>query len=261
MWLNTITSKNSALIGSVLCLLPYHLAVDLYWRFALSEYWSFVWMPLILYFCNKIINGHKINIIGFAFAYALLIMTHLFSVVMFSLIPILYVLFTLWGQRTKKELVSVIIAMMFGFGLSAIYWIPAITHQKYVSINQIMTGAYDYANNLLFLVRELSGSDAFGRYLKILTVLMGVLASCAFIVARTNSKINLKRESNFWFFIAMLGLFMMLPASRPIWDILPPLQRIQFPWRFNMILALATTALLSLGVSSWKDKLKIYFST
>jgi uncharacterized membrane protein YqaE (UPF0057 family) len=45
---------------------------------------------------------------------------------------------------------------------------------------------------------------------------------------------------------------MMTDFSRPIWLIFPVVQKIQFPWRFNAILSLATTALLALSIYSFR---------
>jgi hypothetical protein len=86
---------------------------------------------------------------------------------------------------------------------------------------------------------------------------MGGLASCAFIIARTNSIATSRQENNYWFFIAMMALFMTLPLSRPLWDVLTAVQKVQFSWRFNSILVVATTALIALGISSLKSSKRI----
>ena len=69
---------------------------------------------------------------------------------------------------------------------------------------------------------------------------------------------TLKRESNYWIVVAMIALFMALPLSRFLWDVLPVVQRIQFSWRFNSILTVASTALLALGMSSLKLPVTIF---
>ena len=131
IWLRTITNKNSALIASIVYMaLPYHLAIDLYSRFAFAEFWAFVWSPLILFFSVKILADHKIAIIGFAVSYALLSMTHLPTLIMFSLVPIFYILSMAAKRKRKKALVHVIVAILLGIGLSAIYWLPAMTTQE-----------------------------------------------------------------------------------------------------------------------------------
>jgi hypothetical protein len=47
LWLRATTPPGRALAASLLYLaLPYHVAMDLYARFALAEFWAFAWAPL-----------------------------------------------------------------------------------------------------------------------------------------------------------------------------------------------------------------------
>ena len=258
IWLETITNKNSAFISSLIYMaLPYHLSVDLYRRFAFAEYWSFVWMPLILYFSVKIINGHRLNILGFAVSFALLIMTHVITLIMFFSVPLGYIVVMAGKRRRKKALVHTGLALILAIGLSAIYWLPAITTQKYISMKEIMGISYFYGKLFLFSNQPTYYSQNLWKYLEVMTLLMGGLASCAFIIARTNSIATSRQENNYWFFIAMMALFMTLPLSRPLWDVLTAVQKVQFSWRFNSILVVATTALIALGISSLKSSKRI----
>lgn len=250
IWLKSITNEKSALIASIVYMaLPYHIGIELYWRFAFAEYWSFVWMPLILYFAKKIVTEHRLNIVGFSVSSALLVMTHLPTLIIFYPVVIGYILLMVGKhKKRKKALICMIVAITLGIGLSAIYWLPAMTTQEYISMKAIMEGPYFYGNNFLFIT-----PDPLGRYLEVLTLLMGGLACCAFIIARTNSIATCRRESNYWIAIAMISVFMMLPLSQPIWYLVPVIQRLQFPWRFNTVLTLAITALIALGISSLKQ--------
>ena len=251
IWLKNITDRNSALIASILYMaLPYHLAVDLYWRFAFAEYWTFVWIPLILYFSKKIVSEQKFSIVGFAVSYALLIMTHLPTLIIFSPVPIGYILLFAGKRQRKKALIRLLVAMILGVGLSAIYWLPAMTTQEYISMNAIRERAYFYGNLFLFSGPGDYHEKIFWRYLEVLTMLMGGLACCAFVITRNNKLGTFRRESNYWIFIAIIALFMTLPISKPVWDLLPVVQIVAFPWRFNTVLTVATTALLALAVSS-----------
>jgi uncharacterized membrane protein len=86
LWLNTMASRRVALVGAILyMLMPYHLAVDYYRRTALPECWAFVWMPLVLYFSARAIRRERVYLGGLAVAYACLILSHLITVLIFSL--------------------------------------------------------------------------------------------------------------------------------------------------------------------------------
>ena len=251
IWLKSITNRNVAFISSIVYMaFPYHLAVDLYWRFAFAEYWTFVWIPLILYFSKKITGGHRLSVVGLAVSFALLIMTHLPTLIIFSPVPIFYVVSMVDRKQRKKVLIRLAMALILAVGLSAVYWLPAMTTQQYISMNAIKEGMYYYKNLFLFSNPPFPHDKIFWRYLEILTLLMGGLACCAFALTRSNPSAIFKRESNYWIVVAMVALFMTLPLSRPVWDALPVVQRIQFSWRFNSILTVASTALLALGISS-----------
>lgn len=83
-WLREFTSSKFAMILAIVYMaLPYHLAVDFYIRFAFAELWTFVWMPLILLLSLKINDGKLSSILWLALSLALLILTHLPTLIIF----------------------------------------------------------------------------------------------------------------------------------------------------------------------------------
>ncbi|MFB2839236.1 6-pyruvoyl-tetrahydropterin synthase-related protein [Floridanema evergladense] len=257
IWLKDITNKTPAFMAAILYMaLPYHWAVDFYTRFAYAEHWSFVWLPLLLYFTRKISRGSKFAVVGFAISYALLIMTHLITVLMFSIIPISYLLVLTPRKQRKSALISLIIAMLLGIGLSAIYLLPAMTTQKYISMTAITTGRYFYDSNFLFWGEHFFNSK-FVQYLGLQTVLVTGLACAAFVIAKKHPLPTIRKESLYWIIIAVSAFLMTLPLSKPIWQIFFIIQRIQHPWRFNTILTVATTALIALGIAAIQKPINI----
>lgn len=256
IWLKSITNQNSALLGSIVYMsLPYHIAIDLYWRYAFAEYWSFVWMPLILYFTQKLITGHKANTVGFAVSSAMLCMTHLPTFIIFYPMTLSYLFFMTNRLQRKKALIRIVIATMNAVGLSAIYWLPAMTEQGNISMYLIMQDYYFYGKNFLFS----NHPDQTWQYLEIYTVVVGILAGSTFRKIRHNSSLTIyQRESSYWMSIAAIALFMTLPLSKPIWDVVTVIQRLQYPWRFNTILTIATSALLALAVDKFQQPIHIF---
>ncbi|MBD1857189.1 MULTISPECIES: 6-pyruvoyl-tetrahydropterin synthase-related protein [Leptolyngbya] len=243
LWLQQITNRRTALIGSLLYMaLPYHLGVNLYWRFAFAEYWALVWLPLILYFTHKLIHQSKSAIAGLSVSYALLIMTHLPTLVMFAPVSIAYVLI-----NQVKAFWKVAISLTLAIALSAIYLLPALMTQDAISMNAIREGGYLYSNNFLFSRKFLPYHNPyFWMYLEGIAVGMIAIATCAFTVTAK------QRESRFWFGVSIVSFLMTTPISQPIWAILPALQRIQFPWRFNAVLLVSVTALIAIALAKAK---------
>jgi hypothetical protein len=59
-----------------------------------------------------------------------------------------------------------------------------------------------------------------------------------------------RREMIFWIVVAALSIFMTTFASDPVWRLLPVLQKVQFPWRFQLVLCLAVAVAAAVGVGS-----------
>ncbi len=251
LWLKQLVNERSALIASILYMTgPYHLASDLYIRFAFAEYWALVWLPLILYFTHKILDGNRLAIIGFGISYAVLIMTHLPTTLIFSLIPVSYA-FIFRSDHRARTLGKISISMVLGIGLSAIYLYPAIMMQKYVFLDRMGIGYFSYENWLFFSNFSLWTEDK----LIILLLLFDLLAIavCAFLISRTSPDRGSRKMGLFWLITAIGSVFMMTELSKPIWLIFYPLQRIQFPFRFSIILTLSVTVLAAFAVSNYLE--------
>ena len=257
LWLKNITNQKAALIGSIIyMILPYHWAIDFYWRFAFSEYWAFVWIPLILYYSKKIVCGHKFAVLGFAISYALLSMTHLPTTLIFSIIPFTYSLFIAQGKQKLKSLVCMVFALALGIGLAAIYLIPALSMQENVLLKEIATEPYFYfANNFTWRKQFIYPNfQVFMGYLGILVMLMAIISYLAFTVARKHFHKDVRLENFYWLIVSLASCLMTLPLSKPLWKLFTVLQVIQFPWRFNVVLTVAATALITLACYSFKPK-------
>jgi hypothetical protein len=158
------------------------------------------------------------------------------------------------ANKTQRKIVAVrlSLAIIIAIGLSAIYWFPAMTTQESISMDAIITEQYDYANNFLFTGPKVGHVKNFWRILELLTVMTGGLAICAWKISQKYSEVTSRSESNYWIIVAMLSLFMTLPLSKLVWDVLPVIHKIQFPWRFNTILTVATVGLFTQAISQLK---------
>ena len=115
-WMTTLAGRRVSLVVATLyMLMPYHLAVDFYRRGALAESWALAWIPLVLYFTTQAVRKKRYAIAGLALAYALLIVSHLISVLLFSALPLLLALTIAERGRKARALWTVI---------GALPWVP-----------------------------------------------------------------------------------------------------------------------------------------
>jgi hypothetical protein len=232
-------------------LLPYLVLIDVYRRFAFGETWALAWMPLVLWFTQWLIEGKRYAMPSLALVYALLLMTHLPSTLLFSLVPILYLGVSLSGRARLVGLVKLVGAYLLGIGLAAIYLLPAMTTQDYVSVKEIAAGTDAVFNNFLFYgPRFVSGNIGdFYRQLTLGTMITGVVALLATVIAFRVAALRML-QVGFWFALAVLGLFMTHPFSALIWRTIEPIQIVQFPWRFDGLLSLAAAVLCGYALAA-----------
>jgi hypothetical protein len=80
-------------------------------------------------------------------------------------------------------------------------------------------------------------------------VLMAI-AAFAWIVLKSGWRRTRGKLAVFWLFVALGSLAMMLPVSSKLWETVPALAALQFPWRFNITLTLAAAALTGMAAAT-----------
>ncbi len=275
-WLRQVVGRNGALAGALAyMLLPYHLEIDHLVRFAFAECWALVWLPLVLAGAHRCILGDKRAVVPLALAYALLVMTHPPSTLLFSAVPVAYAACMAPRGQVRLAVTLVVGGMFLGGMLGAIYLLPALMTQAYVSVQDTTSGYFSYAQHFLFTTAPLDlpgRSQAFVDYALAFRAAMNravritaAIALGAYLVTlllargerRAASSAGIDRHSadqfrfaSFWVVIALASLFMMSTASAGIWSALPTLQKVQFPWRFNILLLCAAAAIFAAACAS-----------
>lgn len=208
---------------------PYH-AIDAYVRGALAELFSFVWLPLILLFSNKpIISGIFLG---------LLMITHNLIFLPF------FGFYVLWTRNVK----NIIITTAVCFGLTAFFWLPALWEKQftlvddlliknlalykihYVCLPQLWDSLWGYGGSIAGCIDGMSFK--LGK-LHILASLAGLLIA---LIKRSKIHASL-------FMLLTLAVFMTTEYSGFIWDRIPQLWYLQFPWRFLEFAALFSSLL------------------
>jgi len=255
LWLReTIAERHAAIAAVLFMMMPYHFAVDLHVRGAFGEFWSFVWLPAVLFFVHRVVERAPGSMLGLAASYAALIMTHLPTTLIFSAIPPVYALWIAPANRRLVAAIAVSVLLAVGIGLSAIYLLPAMLDQGSVMISAMHSGD-SYYENWFFFGRDPNGNVILGRseFVRALFwMMLSMLAigTCALIAARRTARGIAQRELVFWSVVAVVATLMTLPLSRPLYMLVAPLQVIQFPWRFNVLIVIAVAALIGVALDA-----------
>ena len=187
-WLKQTATARSAGIAAIFYMaMPYHFAVDLHTRGAFGEVWSFVWIPLMLFFVQKVLQHERFAALGLSVSYALLITTHLPTTLIFSLIPPAYAWWISERRERLRAFAWTCSGMTLGIGLASIYLLPAMMDQPSVSMEAMRTGAFYYADVFFLRWIEHGGftlardGDQILFWLMLVTAGVGV---CAWLLAR-----------------------------------------------------------------------------
>jgi hypothetical protein len=251
---------------------PYHL-VNVYTRGdSLSEFAAFAFYPLILWGFDRLAKRPCLRrMVPPALAYAGLVVTHNLSAFIFSLCILLpyaafYVSrFTPHASRIalKKALLAVALligSLVIGILLTAWYWLPALAETGDVQMTAQTAGYFSYdqhfrAGDLVqpkfifdYYAVTSDRPTAFAAMGLVQTILalVGALAILFTGLRRRSQKRDWRLGiSQLIFALAglLLTTWLVTPLSRPLWDIISPLQLVQFPWRILSVQALFTALL------------------
>jgi len=242
-------------------LLPYR-AIDVYVRGALAESFSFVWLPLILWSFYKLTKTrHKNYLVLSSVFLALLMISHNLIFLPFMLILPIYLLFLIWTSENKKlSIVNCCLSIVITLSLSAFFWIPAVFEKKYTLVDQLLL--VNLANYKIHFVNPTQlwnwtwgfGGSAEGLAdgisfkigkLHILTAIAATILSVTWWIKYARSKFSTLNSqlSTLFFCLFIFSACMTTNYSKLIWDLVPQLGYLQFPWRFLTFTGLFTAIL------------------
>jgi hypothetical protein len=249
VWAGSLAPRRIALAVSIIyMLIPYHLIADFYRRTALPECWALVWIPLVLFFTARLLNQEKGALAGLAIAYALMIVSHLISVLMLSPIPLAAAMVFSESREKFRNTLRVAAGMLLGAGLASFYLVPALVHSRnFPTAKMISVYPYFLSDNFIeFGKRLYSGGGEFTRTVSLILINTLVLLIICAAVGLRSEQGRPRKNIFFWLGAAVPAVFMMTSWSLPVWKAFPILHDlIQFPWRLNVVLCVVLVPILT----------------
>ncbi len=257
-------------------LAPFHL-VNIYVRGdSLSEFWAFVWYPVILWAVLRLASGGARRSFWGAIpsgpfailvlSLAGLVLTHNVSAVLFapfiliwSLVGVIRPAGTASAAHRRDLVLAYAAAAFLALCLSAWFWLPALGEAGTVQLNNQTTGYFNFANhfrdgNLVqpgWTFDYSVGSDAavfaMGLVQAILIgagIIAGLWRLC--VRMRLNEADGLRAPMQFGLIVGCFVLATLLITSRStwVWANAPLLSLAQFPWRFLSVQAVFAALLM-----------------
>jgi hypothetical protein len=239
---------------------PYHLVI-VYWRSAFAELLASCLVPLLLLFVLKAVDAEKEGQAGrstrlfraslpLGLVLAAAWLTNAPAAIMIHYSLALLLVFFAWQRRSVRLLFVGAGAVALGACLAAFYLLPAIYEQRWIDIAQAVSAGSRPADSFLFTHTTDADHDAFNHIMSWVAVLEMVIIFVAAGMARQWRKT--RRELwNILLAWAIACSVLMFPVAGILWNVLPKLQFMQFPWRWLLCLSMILCLFVTAGLRRW----------
>jgi hypothetical protein len=274
----------SAEIGACLYAASPYIFFVIYERSALGELLAAVWLPLLVLYALR----QKPSTPQLALVVAALWLTNAPAAVMGSYALVIVAAVAAVSQRRFALLARAASGLALGLGLAAVYIVPAIYEQRWVQIARAVMPGMRVQDSFLFEHTGMAYHDQVLRTASWISVVLLIATAAAAVVSYLTRK-SQPREQQYspvpaaesatdgsglakrmpgrpvplrkpLLALAILIAFLLFPVSKFLWNFLPELRFLQFPWRWLLVLGLvfATLAGLALRESIPSRHVKIF---
>ena len=228
---------------------PYHLVI-VYWRSAFAEMLASWLIPLLLLLVLRAADGERRVVVPLGLLLAASLLTNAPAAVMIHYSLALLVVFLAWRKQSPELLLIVGGAVVLGACIAAFYLLPAIDEQRWIEIGNAVSQGSRPADNFLFIHTTDPDHDKFNRIISWIAVLELIIVGIAAGVAKEWRQ----KERSLWTALAVWAgacAVLMFPFSLFVWNVLPKMQFMQFPWRWLLCLSMIFALLVTAGLKRW----------
>jgi hypothetical protein len=227
---------------------PYHLVI-VYWRSAFAELLASCLVPLLLLCVLKAVDDGRRATVPLALVLAAAWLTNAPAAVMLHYSMAWLLMFFAWRRRSPRILLLGAAAVVLGALLSAFYLLPAIYEQRWINIDQAVSAGSRPADNFLFIHTSDPDHDAFNHLISWVALLEIAVVLAAVWISRQWRETN-RELCNALLAWAVACTVLMFPVSALLWNFLPKMAFMQFPWRWLLCLSLIFTLFVA-GMKRW----------
>jgi len=239
---------------------PYILFIDPHARGDLAEHFAFCLIPLTFYFLHELLwSPNRRMLLGTVLCLATIVFSHNLAGLVTSVLMLAYWAWAVLVGGRRRHALWGPVAFALAAAIIAFFWVPALLESDAVQLQVIGPGHFDFREHFLSLAelvapsRLIDWGAAGPRFRHNLGLAQWLLALPAPLVAvRSLKGRGEKRRNHVLFFLlgALVLIFLTVPVSQAIWESVPLMPYLQFPWRLlgpaNFMLAICAASSVSL---------------
>ncbi|MBI4039184.1 hypothetical protein HY384_04490 [Candidatus Daviesbacteria bacterium] len=206
-------------------------------------------LPFVFYFMTVLsrqgLRNNLFKILSGSLSLGLLILSHNFTTLLFSPVILAFGGLLIWQSKEKFRVFRDFGAMfLLGLGMSAWFWLPAMVEKQYLHYDQYYK--FFYKNQFISIPQLFHSPWGYGLshpqnpnqgdmsyQLGLSQILVIIILIPVLWVFRKNREV---REYGVFSLITFfIAVFMMIKTSQFVWEALPVLSIIQFPFRFSIV--------------------------
>jgi hypothetical protein len=237
---------------------PYALLI-VYMRSDFAEQLALAFFPLLFLAAAEVLGlfdpparSARRSIVFLAITFAAVWLTNAPAGVAASYSLAMLFVWTAVKKKSWRPLLHGTAALSLGFGLAGFYLVPAAYEQRWVNISLALASGLQPSQNFLYAVIADPEHNAFNRIASNTAVLMIALTGmfAALNLPRSLSSAQPLKKSLWGTLVALsvTAAFLMLRISNILWEALPKLRFVQFPWRWMSILAIPFVVFISAAI-------------
>ena len=260
-WLRHAFSATASLAGATVYLLyPYFWTRALHFVGDYPQLLALLLLPVCLWAFTALHMQSRIrHWVTAVVALAALVFSHNLTAMLGAGVLSLYWLLLAAGYRRPDGLKRCAVAVLLAALLAAGFWLPALADLPLVQIDRGLEGAYHFSKSFLQWRQLFSFQSPFldsgsGGLLKV-PYTFGAATWLAVAAGLVSLSFAARKERRAWGLVgslfALAMLMLTLAVSKPLWETIPALSFLQFPFRFLGIAALGALPAAALAVDAW----------